>query len=201
MSDLGEWILRQSLGQFAAWSRRPSVGLKFISVNISRTQLGCAQFPQRLQAILQETGVPASCVQLEVTENQAAGGGAEQARALRALRDLGVRLAMDDFGTGLSSLSELHALPIDSLKIDRSFIRNLGNGKPFLALTRSIIELAHNLGLSTVAEGIETRDQVTALQALGCEHGQGYLFARPMNAAEFEKRASEGSSDEPRMAA
>ena len=104
---------------------------------------------------------------------------------LGRLRDVGVRLDMDDFGTGHSSLSTLHEFPIDVLKIDHAFVANLSRGREFAAIVQAIAQLAHNLGIGVIAEGIETDDQLAMLQALDCELGQGYRFSRPLDAAAF----------------
>ncbi|MDX2016763.1 MAG: EAL domain-containing protein [Planctomycetota bacterium] len=195
INPLGAWVLRTACEQFMRW--RAALGEQcpdHISVNLSRSQLACHDLPATIETILRETGLPASCLQLEITENQAARATGSYREALGRLRALGVRMAMDDFGTGMSSLSGLHELPIDVLKIDRSFVRNLCQGKQFMALARSIIELAGNLGLRTVAEGIETPNDLAVLQALGCDDGQGYLFAKPLPADQFERFARERPS-------
>lgn len=195
INPLGAWVLRAACAQFAAW--RSALGEQcpdHISVNLSRSQLACHDLPATIESILRETGLPAGCLQLEITENQAARAVGSYREALGRLRALGVRLAMDDFGTGMSSLSGLHELPIHVLKIDRSFVRNLCQGKQFMALARSIIELAGNLGLRTVAEGIETPNDLAVLQALGCDDGQGYLFAKPLSVEQFEQFLRERSN-------
>lgn len=190
--EIGEWVLLEAANQHMRWlgSLRDAAP-RSISVNLSRSQLACADLPERLTRIMREVGLPAESLHLEITENQAASGGDHQVDSLRALRAIGVKLAMDDFGTGLSSLSGLHELPIDVLKIDRSFVVNLRGGKQFMALARSIIELAGNLGMTTTAEGIENPEDLTVLQALGCPLGQGFLFAPPMSGQEFERRLRE----------
>ena len=188
ITEIGEWVLRVSVLRFGRWVREsgPSRPLR-LSVNLSRSQLSCPDFAGRVDSILMEAGLEPSRLQLEITENQAASSGPEQVTLLRSLCEMGVTIAMDDFGTGLSSLSELHRLPIDVLKIDRTFVSNLDEGRQFMNLARSIVEVASNMGMRTVAEGIETRQQLSALQALGCDYGQGFLFGRPMDSDEFEK--------------
>lgn len=185
--EIGDWVMREVARTYVAWRMRlGSKAPESVSVNLSRSQLACSDLPARVQRVLKDSGLEASRLQLEITENQAVSSRAEQIDALRRLREIGVKLAMDDFGTGLSSLSGLHQMPIDVVKIDRSFVNHLGEGKQFMALARSIIELAGNLGLKTVAEGIETAEHLAALQALGCGLGQGYYFARPMSPEAFE---------------
>jgi diguanylate cyclase (GGDEF)-like protein/PAS domain S-box-containing protein len=189
IDEVGEWVLRNACKQLMEWQRMLGESCpNYMSVNLSRSQLALANLPDRIRAVLRETGVEPQRILLEVTENQAAVGQKEMIATLQRLRAIGVRLAMDDFGTGLSSLSGLHQLPINVLKIDRSFVNNLSNGRQFMALARSIIDLASNLGLTTVAEGIETTEHLISLQALGCTHGQGYHFAKPMSPIDFENR-------------
>lgn len=128
-------------------------------------------------------------------------GTAERIDLLMRLRMLGATIAMDDFGTGLSSLSALHTLPIDVLKIDRGFVKNLGHGTQFMALARSVMELATNLGMKTVAEGIETAEQLAALQALECNDGQGFYFAKPLSMPDLIEMLRGGATREQRAAA
>ncbi len=188
IADLGEWVLRESCRVLAGWDRKLGPAApRVMSVNVSRAQLALRDLPDRVAAILREQGLSPDRLQLEVTENQVMANRAEQIEALHRLRKVGVKIAMDDFGTGLSSLSGLHQLPIDVVKIDRSFVNHLDQGRQFMALARSIVDLAANLGLSTVAEGIETSEHVAALQALGCTSGQGYYFAKPLRAEEFAR--------------
>lgn len=193
VTAIGEWVLREATEQLARWIRDlGDLAPTTMSVNLSRAQLACTDLPEKVTAIIQRAKLPPERIQLELTENQAANSMAAQAEALRRLRLTGVRLAMDDFGTGMSSLAGLHELPIDVLKIDRSFVRNLARGKQFMALARSIIDLSANLGLKTVAEGIETEGDLAVLQALGCEFGQGYFFSPPITAEQFEQFARHG---------
>jgi EAL domain-containing protein (putative c-di-GMP-specific phosphodiesterase class I) len=128
---------------------------------------------------LEATGLTATSLKLEITESVLMENLEASLTHLQTLRDKGVSLQIDDFGTGYSSLSYLHQLPLDSLKIDRSFITQLGSGKEG-QIVETIISLARSLGLSVVAEGIETKAQLAALQKLGCDYGQGFLFAKPM---------------------
>jgi EAL domain-containing protein (putative c-di-GMP-specific phosphodiesterase class I) len=122
---------------------------------------------------------------IEITESVVMGDAADARRVLNRLRDLGVKLAMDDFGTGHSSLSCLHQFDLDVLKIDRSFVSHFENGRQS-AVLRSVVNLAHALGMTVVAEGIETAEQMAFLQASRCDYGQGYLFARPLQASDAE---------------
>jgi PAS domain S-box-containing protein len=182
---IGDWVLREACRQLAAWRRDLGPAApRGISVNLSRTQLALADFPGTLAAVLAEHGLDPASLQLEVTEGTVMRDAHGAARTLRAIKATGVRLAMDDFGTGHSSLACLHEFPFDVLKIDRSFVANLGRGRAFASLVQAITLLARNLGIKVVAEGVETADQVTLLQTLDCEFAQGYHFGRPMPAAE-----------------
>lgn len=196
INQIGDWVLRRAATDFVGWRREfGDVMPELMSVNLSRSQLACTDLPSRVASLLAEIGLEPARLQLEITENQVAGSGANNLEPLHRLRAIGVKLAMDDFGTGLSSFSDLHMLPIDVIKIDRSFVQNLSHGVKFMALARSIIELASNLGMKTVAEGIETGYHLAALQALGCAFGQGYLFARPMPGDEFLRCARTNAAD------
>lgn len=178
---IGEWVLGQALDAIKTLDADlGEKSIRRVSVNLSRAQLTCEDLVERVSRAARERDVPMNRLQLEVTEHQVMSGTAERIDLLMRLRLLGATIAMDDFGTGLSSLSSLHTLPIDVLKIDRGFVKNLGRGTQFMALARSVMELAANLGMKTVAEGIETPEQLAALQALECDDGQGYHFAKPL---------------------
>jgi diguanylate cyclase (GGDEF)-like protein/PAS domain S-box-containing protein len=182
---IGEWVLRQACTQFAQW--RQSLGAaapRSLSVNLSRNQLLMANLPETIRGILQETGVPAENLHLEITESAVMRDPELATRVLRAIKEVGAKLDMDDFGTGHSSLACLHQFPIDVLKIDRSFVANIERGRDFAALVHAVTQLARNLGIVVVAEGIETMDQVAILQSLECDFGQGYVFSKPLLAAE-----------------
>jgi EAL domain-containing protein (putative c-di-GMP-specific phosphodiesterase class I) len=135
-------------------------------------------------AILAETGLAPASLELEITESLAMSDSGATGVTLRALHELGVRLALDDFGTGYSSLASLSQLPLDVIKIDRSFVAGLHDWPVNLAIVRAVVGLAQGLGISVTAEGIEREDQLEALRELGCDRGQGFLFARPLPAAE-----------------
>ena len=178
---IGEWVLREACGQFARWRQRMGdAAPQSISVNLSRAQLLLQDLPRTIQRILDQTGIQPSCLHLEVTESAVAKDVETATRILNAIKATGVKLDMDDFGTGYSSMAFLHQFPIDVLKIDRSFIANIDRGRDFAALVHAVAQLAHNLNISVVAEGIETADQALILQSLECEFGQGYLFSKPI---------------------
>jgi len=140
-----------------------------------------------VDGLLAATGLDPGRLVLELTETAVMGDPAAAARALRELRDLGVGLSLDDFGTGYSSLSYLRRFPVSSLKIDRSFVKDMSTNQSDATIVRTIIEMAHSLGFSVVAEGVETEEQAALLRLLRCEYAQGYLFARPMPAEELAR--------------
>ena len=181
---IGRWVLREACGQLQRWqSARPAHPELTMSVNLSRQQLSDAQLIPTLRGLLKHTGIKAHTLLLEITETTVMESADSLAPILTELRRLGVRLAMDDFGTGHSSLSFLHRVPMNILKIDRSFICRAAQERDSAAIVRTVIQLAHNLGMKAVAEGIETREQLVMLQSLECHYGQGFLFSEPLKAA------------------
>jgi diguanylate cyclase (GGDEF)-like protein len=179
---LGSWVLRDACRHGARWQREhPQPEPISLSVNISPRQLLEPDFVAEIRAILDETGFETTSLILEITENVFIEDVVSVTARLEEIRRLGVRIALDDFGTGFSSLGYLARLPIDVLKLDRSFVSELGPRNE-RALFHGIVALAHSLELSAVAEGVETEDQLSVLRDAGCERGQGYLFARPMSA-------------------
>jgi diguanylate cyclase (GGDEF)-like protein/PAS domain S-box-containing protein len=177
---LGEWVLRAACRQWCDWQRDLGEAAPgFVAVNLSRVQLVQPDLIRRIGHILRQTGVDPAAIHLEVTESAVVADMAAAAERLRNLKKLGVKLAMDDFGTGYSSLSCLRQFSLDELKIDRTFVSSMDGGRDFTALVHAIIALAQNLGMTVIAEGVETLDQVTALQALGCPLAQGYFFGKP----------------------
>jgi diguanylate cyclase (GGDEF)-like protein/PAS domain S-box-containing protein len=181
---IGEWVLREACRQFAQWKRELGTAAPAsISVNLSRVQLMLHNLPQSIARILAETGVTPSCLHLEVTESAVMKDIDTGVRLLRAIKETGVQIDLDDFGTGYSSLASLHQFPIDVLKIDRSFIANINRGRDFAALVYAVSQLARNLNIEVVAEGIETMEQAAVLLSLDYDLGQGYLFSKPLPAA------------------
>jgi EAL domain-containing protein (putative c-di-GMP-specific phosphodiesterase class I) len=152
-----------------------------VSVNVSPRQFRSATFMATLSAVLHETGLDPSYLELELTESMVMHDGEEMIEALRAIKNLGVHMSVDDFGTGYSSLSYLKRFPVDRLKIDRSFVSDMTTDGDSAAIVRTIIALGHNLGLKVLAEGVETDDQVDFLLANGCDELQGYWFSRPVS--------------------
>jgi diguanylate cyclase (GGDEF)-like protein/PAS domain S-box-containing protein len=173
--ELGRWVIEQCCRDLS------SGGLvRSVSINLSARQLVDARLPETVEAALSSCGLEASALCFEVTETALVEDPARAAAALAALRRLGARVAIDDFGTGYSSLAQLKTLPVDVIKVDRLFVQGLADDARDLAVVAAIIRMAGALGLDLVAEGIETEAQRERLAALGCEHGQGFLFARPM---------------------
>ncbi len=184
---LGARVLREACHQVRAWhALRPGAPPLQLCVNLSALQLAQEGLADTLARILAETGLPPSQLELEVTESVVIGDAERTGRVLGELRALGVSLSMDDFGTGYSSLSFLHRFPFQKLKVDRSFVGRLAEGEKSREVVRTIIGLAHALGLGVVAEGVESSAQLGALQRMGCESVQGFLFAAPLDAAGTE---------------
>jgi EAL domain-containing protein (putative c-di-GMP-specific phosphodiesterase class I) len=178
------WVLREACRQVKAWQERwPDQAPLTIAVNLSARQLQHPGVVDEVRAALAAAGLDAQSLVLEITETAIMEQLDEAITTLIELRGLGVRLALDDFGTGYSSLSYLQRLPVDILKIDRSFVAGVARSIEDSALARGILTLAQTLGLETIAEGIETAEQLATLRELGCQLGQGYLFARPLGPA------------------
>jgi diguanylate cyclase (GGDEF)-like protein/PAS domain S-box-containing protein len=182
---IGEWVLHHACRQIAAWrdARLPTVPL---AVNVSALQFAQPDFVSTVANALTSAGIPADCLELELTESLIMRDVLASASRMRELREIGVKIAIDDFGTGYSSLSYLRRLPADSLKIDQSFLQESEFGPATLALVKSIVVLAHNIGLSVTAEGIETEEQLQLIRLAGCDRAQGHLFGAglPPHAAE-----------------
>jgi predicted signal transduction protein with EAL and GGDEF domain len=186
IESLGTWIMQEACRTFADWQRRfPNGGLDFITVNVSSRQLTQQNFMWIVEQALQQAGLKPRDVRLEITETALMDSPREAAKLLKELRDFGLKIYLDDFGTGYSSLSHLHKLPVDALKIDRSFVKSLLlPDRP--AIVESILALARTLKTSVVAEGIEEDGQARELERLGCTHAQGYLFSRPLSTVAVE---------------
>jgi diguanylate cyclase (GGDEF)-like protein len=182
---IGRWVLEQACRQAAAW-RRKGISLN-MSVNVSGRQLERREFVEEVRLALQDSALDAAALTLEITETVLMGKPDATAKLLAELKSLGVRIAVDDFGTGYSSLAYLRQFPVDSLKIDRTFITGLGLSSEAHALTHTLIQLGKALGLQTLAEGVEQHTQVRELQREGCNLAQGFLFARPLAPAALER--------------
>ena len=181
--DIGRFVMKQSCLQAKVWMK---TGWNIrVSVNISAHQLRKGNLAEEVESILEQTGLPARLLELEITESQLMNHMEESIEILTRIRDLGVSLSIDDFGTGYSSLSYLKRLPVDSIKIDRSFISHLGDNDNDAAITRAIIVMAHSLDLRVIAEGVEERDHINFLKNHKCDEVQGYFISRPLPISDF----------------
>nr|MDP9478110.1 EAL domain-containing protein [Actinomycetota bacterium] len=182
---MGEAVLREACRRAAAWrDERPSAEPVAVWVNLSPRQFHGADVVGRVSSVLEETGLEARCLGLEITEGVAMDDAESTIETLGRLKGLGVRLAIDDFGKGFSSLNYVKRFPVDCLKIDRSFVSGICERPEDLAIAQAVITLGHSLGMEVVAEGVETAEQLDLLRGLGCDHAQGYHLARPMSAEE-----------------
>ncbi len=188
---IGNWIIEEACRQIKKWQANSTSKLA-VSVNLSAKQLLHPSLTEQIRAVIQETGLTKNQLKLEVTESTVMEHSDRSMSVLSDLAKLGVSLSTDDFGTGYSSLSYLQRFPFDRLKIDRSFIDQMGSDGKSAAIVKTIFMLGENLGIEVVAEGIETAQQLDTLRALGCRLGQGFLFARPVNAEIAEKILHEG---------
>jgi diguanylate cyclase (GGDEF)-like protein/PAS domain S-box-containing protein len=180
---IGRWVLREACRQAEAWHREfPSAQPLVMSVNLSARQFQDHMLVADIERILAETGLDPRSLKLEITESVAINSVEETLLKLQALKSLGVQLAIDDFGTGYSWLGYLKRFPVDALKIDRSFVQGMGQDSQDAAIVQSVVALARTLNLSVIGEGVESQAQATQLRELGCDQGQGFLFARPQPA-------------------
>jgi diguanylate cyclase (GGDEF)-like protein len=178
---LGNFVLRAACRQLMVWNERFSTSLH-VAVNVSAKQFAEPGFAAHVGLILSETGLPPKRLTIEITESITMGDADRAAYVLQQLRDLGVSLSCDDFGTGFSSLSYLHRFPLDTLKIDRSFLSEVSHSGDSRGIVESIVSLGHALGMGVVAEGVESQDHVDWLKSLRCEYAQGYYFSKPLPA-------------------
>jgi EAL domain-containing protein (putative c-di-GMP-specific phosphodiesterase class I) len=185
---IGDWGLAEACNQIQAWSQAdPHHDAPRVCVNLSARQFLREGLADHVESLLTKSGASSRHLGLEMTESSLIPNMNVALEVLGGLRSLGISLSMDDFGTGYSSLSNLHSFPFDVLKIDRSFVGRMSDGDQALQIVRTIIELARVLGMDVVAEGIETPEQYQVLRQMGCRFGQGFLFARPMDASEISK--------------
>ncbi|HEU5233093.1 MAG TPA: EAL domain-containing protein [Terriglobales bacterium] len=182
--DLGWWNLREACRQMAEWRKQfESYSQLTISVNLSAKQFVQRNLVEEIRLLLEEFRIPAQTLKLEITESTVMGDPAAAVKMLEEIKSLGISLAIDDFGTGYSSLSYLHRFPLDTLKIDRSFISGMDwEGNEGMEIARTILPMANNLRLDVIAEGVETAEQLESLRKLRCKYGQGYYFSKPLSA-------------------
>jgi diguanylate cyclase len=176
---IGAWVLRTACHDLLSLRRRGHRDLA-VAVNLSARQFQQPDLLADVTAVLEQSGLPASDLELEITETVAMQDSGTTFATLRRLKELGVQISLDDFGTGHSSLSYLRRFPVDTLKIDQSFVRDLGRDPHTATIVRAIIAMARSLGLRVVAEGVETAEQQATLKAQGCQLAQGYLLSRPL---------------------
>jgi EAL domain-containing protein (putative c-di-GMP-specific phosphodiesterase class I) len=198
IAPIGEWVLRTACEQHALW-RRAGLSPAHVAVNLSPRQFGDDLLLETIESILAETGMGPDMLQLEITESMLMQNPQAALETLTALKKIGVRLAIDDFGTGYSSLSNLKLFPIDTIKVDRSFIRNLPDDVDDRGIADAIIAMGRTLGLTVVAEGVETRQQAEFLRAHGCDQYQGFYFSKPVPAVELAELLRRATST-PRVA-
>jgi EAL domain-containing protein (putative c-di-GMP-specific phosphodiesterase class I) len=188
---LGTWVMRTAAAQAATWLAQGSVDTTFtVWVNISPRQLAETRFTEQVAQVLRETRLPAASLGVEITESALVEDLPATVRALGELTSLGVRVAIDDFGTGYSSLTWLQQLPLDVIKIDRSFVAGLHEGKRDAAIVQALVTLAHAVDLTVIAEGVESAPQLESLRAFGCDAAQGNYLQRPMRLTEGFGRVS-----------
>jgi len=181
---IGRWVLSTACAQNAAWQREglPPVCM---AVNLSARQFADDSLPQDIRAVLEETGMKPELLELELTESMVMRNAERATRLLGQIKKMGVRIAIDDFGVGYSSLAQIKRFPIDTLKVDRSFIRDLERNAEDRAITEAIISMGKTLSLTVVAEGVETQEQQTFLTDHACDAMQGYYFSKPIDHDEF----------------
>jgi EAL domain-containing protein (putative c-di-GMP-specific phosphodiesterase class I) len=190
--DIDDWVLRTACAQVSAWDLAGLAPLG-MAVNVSSRRLASGGFSDAIAGALHDAAIAPQRLEVEITETAAVDNDGAAVKALTRVRELGVSVAIDDFGMGYSALSRLQAFPADRLKIDKAFVGPLGDTSARGSLVDAMISMGESLGLSVVAEGVETSEQLRALRALGCASGQGYLFGRPAPAAEIERLARTNS--------
>jgi EAL domain-containing protein (putative c-di-GMP-specific phosphodiesterase class I) len=185
ISHVGKWVIATVCQQISHWHRAGLPQLE-VAVNVSGQQIIEGDLIADISQALEDSGIEAHWLELELTESSLMENTAHTIASLQRLRTLGVKISIDDFGTGYSSLAYLRRFPIDKLKIDIAFVREVTTNPQDAAITRTIIELAHSLNLQVIAEGVETKEQWALLKEQGCDHGQGYLFSKPLALPELE---------------
>lgn len=190
---VGEWVLREVALQVVRWQ---ALGLTVpnVAVNLSARQFASPEFDAQVRTVLTETGVDPSMLEFELTESMLMHDPAQAVTTLEHFRTYGLRLSVDDFGTGYSSLSYLRRFPLDALKVDRAFVRDLATDADDMAIALAIISMAHSLKLKVVAEGVETTEQLDLLADAGCDEIQGFYFSQPVSAQEIEQMLREGTA-------
>lgn len=197
--QLGQWVLEHACWQLAQWQSHPRLAGIHVAVNVSARQFRQQNFVPQVLKVIAASGIASSLLKLELTESLVIDDMEDSIAKMCELRSAGVRFSMDDFGTGQSSLSYLTRLPLSQLKIDQSFVRHLGMRHTDDVVTQTIIGMAHNLGLTVIAEGVEQQSQLDSLVRFGCERFQGFFFSRPLPAAELERYVAQMPALHPAM--
>ena len=192
INSIGEWVLHRACNDAVGWPSHIKV-----SVNLSPIQFRRASAVEIMSRVLRSSGLPPERLEVEVTESVFMQGSAENIETLRQLRELGISIVLDDFGTGNSSLSYLRMFPFDRIKIDRSFTCDLADNADCASIVAAVANLGRSLQIDTVAEGIEAEDQLALVRAAGCTHAQGYLFGRPCLAADLRLPTTEAPDQMP----
>ena len=185
---IGKWVLREACGQMKAWQDEfPEYRDLSVNVNISGKQFTDANFVTDIENVLFDTGLSSDCLKLEITETVIIDNRLAALRIFAQIVEMGVQLQIDDFGTGYSALSYIQNFPIHTIKIDKSFVAGMADEGKSSELIRAIVSMARELGMDTVAEGVETTDQLNELKNLMCKYGQGFLLSRPAPKGSIEK--------------
>lgn len=184
---IGDWVIQAVCEQLSTWQNNPFMQSLSVSVNVSAKQLQNYDLVEKIRLVIQKNGIDPALLKLEITESMALHDVEHTINTLLQLKALGVGLSMDDFGTGHSSLGQLKRLPLDQLKIDQSFVRDLAIDNNDKSIVQTILAMAQSMSLEVIAEGVETEAQLAILQTLGCRFYQGYLFGKPISLAAFEQ--------------
>lgn len=192
---LGDWVLKQACMQLSAWARHPDSSALQLAVNVSARQFRQPDFVAQVLSIVERCGIEPSRLKLELTESMLVNDVEDIIGKMSALKERGVSFSLDDFGTGFSSLSYLKRLPLDQLKIDQAFVRDVQTNPNDAAIASTVVSLGQNLGLEVIAEGVETDGQRSFLTSIGCHRFQGYLFSKPVPIAEFDGLLSRQRED------
>jgi EAL domain-containing protein (putative c-di-GMP-specific phosphodiesterase class I) len=190
---LGAWVIGEACRQLAEWQSRPETADLHLSLNLSARELTHPDVVANVLGCVRESGVDPHYLTIEVTESTAMADGDSGFRALRELSHEGIRVAIDDFGTGYSSLDQLRRMPVDIVKVDRSFVSGMADDPTDRALVAAVVGMGRALKLAVVAEGIESPEEAEALRELGCNIGQGFLFAKPLPAEEMDELLASGA--------
>ncbi len=192
--SIGQWVIETACAQLACWQAAPHLRHLCISVNVSARQFREASFVAHVREVLEKTGINPEVLKLELTESLVLDNVDDSIRKMQELKKLGIKFSMDDFGTGYSSLAYLSRLPIDQLKIDQSFVRDITTDPNDAAIVQTIISMAYSLKMDVIAEGVETQAQREFLESRGCLFYQGYFYAKPLPIADVERKLAESAS-------